>query len=91
MNDDNKQDLDYFFKPASVAIVGATPNESKSGYTIIANMLEHFEGALYPVNPRYEEILGIKCYPSISSIREPVDMAIIFVPAPTVPAVMTDA
>jgi len=84
-------DLDHFFKPASLAVVGATPNKSKGGYSIIANMLEQFSGPIYPVNPRYEEILGIKCYPSISSIPEPVELAIVFVPAHTVPAVMEDA
>ncbi len=84
-------DLDHFFKPASIAVVGATPNKAKGGYALIANMLEQFQGPVYPVNPRYEEVLGVRCYPSISAVPEPVELAIVFVPARTVPAVMEDA
>ncbi len=84
-------DLDHFFKPASVAVVGATPNKSKGGYALIANMLEHYAGPVYPVNPRYEEILGVECYPSIAAIGKPVELAIVFVPAAAVPAAVEDA
>lgn len=82
--------LDPFFKPSSVAVVGATPDRSKGGYSIIANLLESFQGEIYPVNPGREEVLGVKCYPSVVDLPETVDLAIIFVPAARVPRVVEE-
>ncbi|RJP34673.1 MAG: hypothetical protein C4536_02430 [Actinobacteria bacterium] len=82
--------LDAFFAPDSVAVVGATPNELKGGHSIIANMLESFAGPVYPVNPGRDEILGVKCYPSVRELAGKVDMAIVFVPAASVPEVLED-
>ncbi|MDY6794596.1 MAG: CoA-binding protein [Actinomycetota bacterium] len=82
--------LDHFFAPRSVAVVGATPNQAKGGYNIIANMLESFSGPVYPVNPGREEILDVRCYPSVRDIEGEVDMAIVFVPAASVPGVLED-
>jgi acetyltransferase len=82
--------MDYFFAPRSVAVVGATPNKAKGGYNITANMLESFSGPVYPVNPGREEILGQKCYSSVRELQGKVDMAIVFVPAASVPGVLED-
>ena len=82
--------LDAFFAPRSVAVVGATTNELKGGYSIIANMLESFAGPVYPVNPGRDEVLGVKCYPSVRDLAGKVDAAIVFVPAANVPAVLED-
>jgi acetyltransferase len=73
-----------------VAVVGATSNKAKGGYNIIANMLESFSGPVYPVNPGREEILGQKCYSSVRELEGKVDMAIVFVPAASVPGVLED-
>jgi acyl-CoA synthetase (NDP forming) len=86
----NRTGLDAFFAPSSVAVVGATANELKGGYSIIANMLESFEGPVYPVNPGRDEVLGVKCYPSVRDLAGKVEMAIVFVPAASVPAVLED-
>jgi len=86
----NRTGMDYFFAPGSVAVVGATPNKAKGGYNIIANMLESFSGPVYPVNPSREEILGEKCYSSVRELEGKVDMAIVFVPAASVPGVLED-
>lgn len=83
-------DLERFFSPRSVAVVGATPNRSKGGYNLVANLLECFSGPVYPVNPNYQEILGVKCYARVSEIPHPPDLAVVFVPARAVPGVLED-
>jgi acetate---CoA ligase (ADP-forming) len=82
--------LDVFFAPESVAVVGATPNELKGGHSIIANMLESFAGPVYPINPGRDEILGVRCYPSVRELAGRVELAIVFVPAASVPEVLED-
>ncbi|MCF8146500.1 MAG: CoA-binding protein [Deltaproteobacteria bacterium] len=77
--------MEFFFRPRGVAIVGATTNREKGGYHIVYNARQGFKGKIYPVNPRYREIDGIPCFPSIMDVPDPVDMAILFVPAPAVP------
>ena len=57
--------MEFFFKPQGVAIVGASANPSKGGYFILKNVLKGFSGGVYPVNPGYPEIDGLKCYPSV--------------------------
>jgi len=71
--------LDYMFHPGSVAIVGASTHEGPGSFlTAIREM--KFEGALYPVNPRAEEIQGLKCYPRLTEIPGDVDYVISSVP-----------
>jgi acetyltransferase len=73
--------LDFFFRPKSVAIFGVSTNPQKSGYKLFENLVTHrFSGQLYPINPKGEQVLGYKIYPSLKEISEPVDLAIIFVP-----------
>ncbi|HPD09127.1 MAG TPA: CoA-binding protein, partial [Methanomassiliicoccales archaeon] len=73
------------FEPASVAIIGASPDRTKVGNIILGNMIESgFQGPLYPVNPRYEEIMGLRCYPRVTDVPGPVEMAVIVVPAKAV-------
>jgi len=77
--------IDHFFHPDGVAIIGATDNPAKGGYHILHNTLAGYKGRVYPVNPRYGEILGTKCYPDIESIPENFDLAIYFIPAKSLP------
>lgn len=78
----NPSPLDPVFNPKSVAIIGASANPIKpSGQPLIALLNNGYAGEVYPVNPKYDELLGVKCYPRISDIPGPVDMAIIAVPA----------
>ena len=77
--------LDRVMNPRSVAVIGATRNETKRGYQAIRALLDDkFEGAIYPVNPKEESILGFKCYQRITDIEAPVDIALIATPAATV-------
>lgn len=84
--------LDTFFKPNSVAIVGASRSEEKVGHVILRRMIEiGFQGKLYPVNPSAEEILNLKCYPSLSQIPDRVDLVVVAVRAEATPEVVEEA
>jgi acetyl coenzyme A synthetase (ADP forming)-like protein len=74
----------------SIAVIGATPNPSKVGYSVMRNLLP-FSGSLFPVNPKHPEILGRSVYPTLSSIPGPVDMAVVVVPSHSVPGVVEEA
>ena len=81
--------LKYFFEPKGVAIIGASSSPDKLSHGILKNMLETgYIGEIYPVNPKSDEILGRKCYPDISSVPDPVDLAVIILPAPFIPSTM---
>jgi acetyl coenzyme A synthetase (ADP forming)-like protein len=84
--------LDVFFRPSSVAIVGASRSEEKVGHVILRRMVEiGFEGKIYPVNPNADEILGLKCYRSISDIPGSIDLVVIAVRADLTPAIIEEA
>ena len=77
--------MEFFFNPDGVAIIGATDNPFKGGYHILNNILGGYQGRIYPVNPRYETLLGLPCYPSIEAIKEDFDLAVYFIPAQSLP------
>jgi len=86
-----KYDLYELFYPQSIAVLGATDSKGKLGYNVMSNLLSHnFPGKLYPVNSRKEMVLGLKAYPSILDIKDPVDVAIVIVPAEAVPGAIED-
>ncbi len=77
------------FQPRSIAVIGASENPQKVGHGILRNLL-NFKGRLFPVNPNYDKIFGIPCFPSIKEIPEIVDCAVIAVPAPKVPKILEE-
>ncbi len=78
--------LESFFNPQGVAIIGASSNPAKLSYGVVHNLKEHgYPGAIYPVNPGADEILGLKAYPSIAAVPDPLDLAVIMVGAAQVP------
>ena len=81
--------IDFFFDPKGIAVVGATP-EPNGGRNLLANLTLGYKGPVYPVNPKYHEILGLKCYSKVSEIEGPIDLALIFIPAQAVPQVLED-
>lgn len=84
--------IGFFFSPRSVAIVGASPEPGKLSRIILDSLKRMaFPGEVYPVNPRYADIDGMPCYPSLREIPSHVDVAIIAVPASVVPAVLENA
>jgi len=83
--------LDVFFYPRSVAVIGASRDPKKTGNALIQNLLTYgYQGAIYPVNPSEDEILGVKAYRTIEEIPGEVDLAIFTVPAPAVVKLMED-
>jgi len=90
------EQMHKFFNPSSVAVVGASKKIMKAGHVIFKNFADSkrrgvFQGELYPVNPGEEQILGYKCYPSLTEITGEVELVVISVPARFVPKVMEDA
>lgn len=72
--------LDNIFKPKTIAVVGASTKEGTIGYVILNNLLRfNFKGSIYPVNPKADSILGLKCYPNVPALPDNVDLAIIVV------------
>jgi len=84
-------DLKYFFNPRSIALVGVSKDIHKPGGRCLYALLKWgYEGEIYPINPRYQEIGGIKCYPSLRDITGAVDMAVISIPAESVLESLTE-
>lgn len=84
-----RSDLDPIFRPSTVAIVGATEAAGSVGRTILWNLLSSpFGGTVYPVNPKRPNVLGVRAYPRMSTLPEPIDLAVIVTPAPTVPGII---
>jgi acetyl coenzyme A synthetase (ADP forming)-like protein len=83
--------LENFFRPSSVAVIGASRDPDKLGYAVLANLKEGgYPGVLHPVNPKAKEILGLRVYPSILDVPDAVDLAVIVIPYPLVPAVLEE-
>ena len=73
--------LTPFFKPQGVAILGASSKPNKLSYGILENLLKYnYQGGIYPVNPNAQEILGVKVYPELAQVPDPVDLAVIVLP-----------
>lgn len=83
--------LETMFRPRTVAIVGASQDMTRIGGRPIQYSLDAgYEGHIYPVNQKYEEIAGLKCYPNLGSIPDRVDLCVVAVPASYVPAVLDE-
>jgi acetate---CoA ligase (ADP-forming) len=84
-------ELDYLFKPRSIAIIGASQKDLSIGNVIVKNLLHYgYTGALYPINPKMDEIRGIKAYPTIFDVPDEIDLAHVIVPSKFVPGVIED-
>ena len=83
--------MQRIMNPRAVAVIGASDGEGKIGNSVMKNIINGgYAGALYPINPRADEILGKKCYKSVKDIPEDVDVAIFAVPAKFCAAAMTE-
>ena len=83
--------LDPLFRPSSVAVIGATEKAGSVGRTVLWNLISSpFGGTVLPVNPSRDSVLGIKAYPSLAAIPDPVDLAVIVTPASTAPGLMAE-
>ena len=78
--------LKALFEPTSVAVIGASGREGSVGQAVFRNLLFNgFTGTLYPVNPKRQSVMGVKCYSSLLAIEDPVDLAVVAIPAAGVP------
>jgi acetyltransferase len=74
--------LDTFFAPESIALIGASRDLEKIPGRLLSMLRKNqFPGRLYPINPNYGDIDGLKCYPSIGDVGQPIDLAIVIIPA----------
>ena len=81
--------LDSMFLPESIAVIGPTAREGSVGRTVVENLAKGFsrEG-LYAINPKREEVLGLRCYKNLASVPEKVDLAALATPACTMPGLV---
>lgn len=83
--------MQALFKPRSVAVVGASDNPSKLGFHVMKSLTQGgFEGAVIPVNPHADMIMGCKVYASLSAYQGEIDLVVVVVPAGRVPEVLHD-
>ncbi|MCG6945070.1 MAG: bifunctional acetate--CoA ligase family protein/GNAT family N-acetyltransferase [Deltaproteobacteria bacterium] len=83
--------FDKIFKAESIAVVGASEKEGRIGYVHVQNLIQGgYQGKIFPVNPHYSKIHGLKAYTSISRIDHAVDLAIIAIPISSVPSVIRE-
>src|SRR6202521_1211239 len=74
--------LDSFFSPDSIALIGASRDLEKIPGRLLSMLRKNeFPGSIYPINPNYGDIDGLKCYPSIAAVGQPIDLAIVIIPA----------
>jgi acetate---CoA ligase (ADP-forming) len=87
--DGERPRLDRLLRPDSIAIIGASANDDAIGGRPVRLLREHgFAGRLYAVNPNHDQVQGLRAYPAIDAVPEPVDLAIVAVPAVAVPDVV---
>ena len=87
----NSKNMEMFFTPQSVALVGASATPGKIGNSVLDSLAKHdYKGKVFPINPKQEEILGIKCYPSISAIPEKVDLVVVCVDLSVTPPILEE-
>jgi acetyltransferase len=81
--------LDRLFHPRSIAVFGASERAGSVGALVYANLLEAgFRGSVFPINPKHAKLGGQPCYPDISKVGAPVDLAVIATPAHTIPEIL---
>ena len=78
--------FERLFHPRGVSVIGASADPTRiGGHPVRALVRAGYKGGLFPVNPKYTEIAGLKCYPDVTAIHSPCDVAVVAVPAPSVP------
>lgn len=85
------RNLEYAVHPKSVAVLGASTRKGSVGYTVLCNLINGgFEGDIWPVNPKYDEIEGRRCYRTVADLPAAPELAVIATPAPTVPGLIAE-
>jgi acetyltransferase len=91
LHQQTRPSLDALFAPRGVAVVGASERAGSVGLAVLRNLISSpFGGTVYPINPKRPNVLGIRALPSLGALPEPVDLAVVATPAPTVPSVIRE-
>jgi acetyl coenzyme A synthetase (ADP forming)-like protein len=91
MSDRSAPGFDELFRPRSVAVIGASNRPGAVGTSVFRNILgAGFRGVVYPVNPKWPSVSGVRCYPSVGRLPEAPELAVVIVPAPKVAAVVDE-
>jgi len=91
MSEIMSKSLEDFFRPKSIAVVGASADSRKIGYATLKNIIiSNYQCDIYPINLKEKEILGYKCYKKIGDVPGSIDIVVISVPAPIVPQVLRE-
>ncbi len=84
--------LQYMFYANSIAVIGASKDPKKLGYTVLKNIIDGgYKGEIYPINPKLDEILGFKAYQGLLNVEGEIDLAVVIVPAKAVASVLEEA
>lgn len=81
--------LNFLFRPKTIALTGASQSEEKLGGVVLKNLLS-YKGTVYPVNPKHGEMMGLKTYPSFSDVPGHVDLSLIIRPAEEIPSILRE-
>ncbi len=83
--------LEMFSCPQAVAVIGASRDKEKLGHGVLSNLIKcGYPGQVYPINPKADEILALKCYPSVLDVPDPVDLAVVVIPNKYVAAALEE-
>ena len=86
-----RRSLDAIFKPKNVAVIGATEKQGSVGRTLPWNLIQNpFGGAVFPVNPKRDNVLGVKAYKSVADVPAEIDLAVLVTPAASTPGLMRE-
>ena len=83
-------DMNALFNPKTIALIGATDVEDSVGKSIMENLIASGDRKIFPINPKRDVLFGRECFPSVSSVNEEVDLAVIATPASTVPSIVEE-
>jgi acetyl coenzyme A synthetase (ADP forming)-like protein len=79
------------FRPKAIAVIGASPTPGKIGYAVTKNLLDGgYQGKIYPIHPKAEEVLGFKVYPMIAEVPDQIDVGVVCIPAKFVPNIIDE-
>ena len=87
----SQYNLNKLLSPQSVAVVGATDRPGTVGCVVLENLKAGgFQGSIFPINPKREQILGLPAFPSVAAVGQPIDLAVLCTPIASVPSVITE-
>ena len=87
----NTSHLNKFFDAESIALIGASETEGKVGYGVLDSLINHdYQGVVFPVNPKHTTVMGLKAYPSLAEIKDPIDMAVMTTDISFIPGILED-